>query len=87
MKSNHDNKDGLLKSLCFDSDISFLDQDNIIDFVDDGLFHVNNCYEETPSSTIFCKVCGGNVFNVGSGSYFTAIRCVKCEYEIGIHEG
>lgn len=49
---------------------------------------VGQCNEETVGTkTIKCSICGGTDFNVGSGSYFTAIRCVNCKYEICVHEG
>lgn len=38
-------------------------------------------------SDIRCKKCGALEFNVGSGDYFTAIRCPKCGWEECIHEG
>ena len=44
----------------------------------DGEYHM---------SDIRCKKCGALEFNVGSGDYFTAIRCVKCGWEECIHEG
>lgn len=36
---------------------------------------------------VVCEKCGGKEFNVGAGQYFAALRCVKCEYEICIHDG
>lgn len=34
-----------------------------------------------------CNKCGGNEFHVAQGFRYTAIRCVKCEWECGIHSG
>ncbi len=34
-----------------------------------------------------CKLCGGDKFQVGSDEYFTAIRCIRCKWEVCIHEG
>lgn len=34
-----------------------------------------------------CIICGGVEFNVGTGDYFTAIRCVKCQWEQCAHSG
>ena len=53
----------------------------------DGLFHIGQSYKEEVADTVFCKHCGGKEFNVGTGDYFTAIRCVTCHYEICIHDG
>lgn len=45
-------------------------------------FHIGESVKE-----IECLECGGRHFNVGVGSYYTAIRCVNCEWEHAIHEG
>lgn len=51
-------------------------------------FKVHQCYESRKNtSELKCKLCGGSEFNVGVGSYYTAIRCVKCKYEKCIHQG
>jgi hypothetical protein len=55
--------------------------------VKDGEFQVGRCYDDEPAETLYCKHCGGSDFKVAQGSYFTAIKCKKCEYEVGIHEG
>lgn len=60
---------------------------DVLEWKQDGLFHIGQSYEKKVADTVFCKGCGGNKFNVGQGSYYTAIRCVVCEYEILIHEG
>ena len=57
-------------------------------FIETGcLFHIGQCYDEEPAKMIKCAYCSGTEFNVGIGSYFTAIRCIKCEWEICIHDG
>jgi hypothetical protein len=53
----------------------------------DNLFHVGQTYEGKPVDTLYCLSCGGNEFNVGQGSYITAIRCIKCGWEASAHEG
>ena len=53
----------------------------------DETFHIGQCYEEEAATTLVCAKCEGKIFNVGQGSYFTAIRCVKCEWEQCIHDG
>ena len=50
-------------------------------------FNVGQCYENEPAKTLVCKHCGSEQFKVAQGSYFTAVKCVKCEYEICIHDG
>lgn len=42
-----------------------------------------------PGSTkqIECAKCGSNKFYVGSGSYFTVVKCCKCNHEECIHDG
>lgn len=39
------------------------------------------------SIRIGCAKCGGDEFHVASGEHYTAIRCVKCRWETGIHYG
>ena len=53
----------------------------------DQSFHIGQSYEEKAAITMQCIFCLGREFNVGVGNYFTAIRCVKCEWELCIHEG
>ncbi len=55
--------------------------------LEDGLFHCGQIYEDTPAKTLQCKLCGSKEFNVGTGNYFTAIKCKNCEYELCIHDG
>lgn len=49
-------------------------------------FHIGQSYEAEKVQVLECVHCKGKEFNVTTGSYFTAIRCVKCLYEICIHE-
>ena len=53
----------------------------------DGLFSIGQCYEKEPAKTVYCTLCGGKEFYVGSGSCFTAIMCVSCNWEKCIHDG
>jgi len=50
-------------------------------------FHIGQCYEEEPASRLECKVCGSKQFIVGQGSYYTALKCPTCLWEICIHDG
>lgn len=50
-------------------------------------FNIGQGYEEIPARTLICKHCGCDKFKVGQGNCFTAIKCIKCEYEVCIHEG
>ena len=61
--------------------------DSILKEVDQGDFSIGQCYEKTPAKTLICKKCGANTFIVGIGSYFTAIKCKKCKWELCIHNG
>lgn len=69
----------------FDND--YIDNSEVLNFIPDGLFKVGPTYEDRASPTAVCKTCGGNVFNVAIDSYFTAIKCVVCEWEKTVHEG
>jgi hypothetical protein len=53
----------------------------------DNTFHIGQCYESHCAKTIKCKNCGSYEFKVGVGSYYTAISCVNCKWELAIHEG
>ena len=72
---------------CFDSWDDYIEEELHSKEKEPTLFHVGQSYEDTPSKKIICGICGGDKFNVGQGNCFTAIRCVKCEWESGIHEG
>ena len=61
--------------------------DVFVKLEDDKTFKIGQCYEDQAATTIACKKCGSHEFNVGQGSYFTAIKCVKCDWQICIHEG
>ena len=52
-----------------------------------SIFHIGQSYEAFPAKKLACKSCGGDEFNVGGASYYTAIRCTKCEWEDCIHDG
>ena len=58
-----------------------------IEFKSTDMFHIGQSYEREPCNQVICKICGGEKFYVGSEEYFTAIKCVNCNYEISIHEG
>lgn len=63
------------------------EEHELVDNLNDTLFHIGQSYEKKPAETLVCKFCGSTEFNVGSGSYYTAIRCPKCEWELNIHNG
>lgn len=75
---------GKLKTL---SEYSSCDKDNFVSEVDEPIFHIGQCYEDTAAKVLQCLHCGGRDFNVGQGNYFTAIRCKTCEWEVCIHDG
>lgn len=64
---------------------SQLDVD-LIEMKKDGLFHTGQDKDDI-CETVYCKKCGGKKFNVGSATYYTGIKCIKCGWEICIHEG
>lgn len=63
--------------------------DEVLDRVpaEETVFHIGQCYEFKPADTLKCKRCGGLEFNVGKASCFTAIKCIKCLWELCVHEG
>lgn len=62
--------------------------ENIFDHKKDGLFHnLVSDNEVDKLDTIYCRICGGKEFYVGSGSYFTALKCIKCKWEACVHDG
>jgi hypothetical protein len=56
-------------------------------YVNDDEFVIGQSYEEKPAQRMECLHCGGKQFIVGQGSYFTAIKCPTCLWEVSIHEG
>ncbi len=65
----------------------FTQDDDPLESKDRGDFHIGQSYEDKACDTIVCKVCGGDRFIVGSGSYYTALKCPNCEYEVCFHVG
>jgi hypothetical protein len=49
-------------------------------------FHIGQRYDEI-AKALSCRSCGSNRFFVGKAAFFTAIKCVNCEWELCIHEG
>ncbi len=60
--------------------------ETLFEEVDDDTFHIGQ-YDEEPAKKLRCKKCGSEEFIVGSGEYFTAIKCPVCGWEKCIHEG
>lgn len=54
---------------------------------DAAQFHIGQRYEDKTALPLKCNKCGSKEFNVAQGSYYTAIRCVRCEWECCIHAG
>lgn len=54
---------------------------------DGAPFHMGQIYENESAAPQRCRICKGTAFNVAQGSYFTALRCVKCQWEVCVHEG
>jgi len=53
----------------------------------DDSFQIGQCYDDEPATTLSCTKCGSDKFMVGKGSYFTAIKCPNCKWELCIHDG
>lgn len=51
-------------------------------------FKLHQCYEK-PGDTkqVKCSKCGAGKLEVGTGSYYTVIRCPTCGHESCIHDG
>lgn len=62
------------------------DQEDILEEFEND-WHVKQGYDDCYAKQFRCKICGSDKFEVGHGSYFTAIRCPICRYEICIHDG
>ena len=67
-------------------DDAFKVYDDLVEEKKDGTFHIGQFYDKI-AVTLFCKVCGGKAFNVGTSDHWTGIKCVQCGWEICIHEG
>ncbi len=50
-------------------------------------FHIGQGYEHEVARMIACAHCHGTSFEVGVGSYFTALRCLGCGREWCQHSG
>lgn len=64
-----------------------LSAEDPLEEVPDSLFHLERWKDEGPLKTFQCRKCQGREFFVGTGIYFTAVKCVKCLYEVGVHDG
>jgi len=50
--------------------------------------HIQGWDSANPSVIVLvCKVCGTDKLQVGRSTYYTAVKCPECEYEICVHEG
>lgn len=59
----------------------------VIEETEEDEFEIGQCYEDEPAKKLKCKKCGGGKFMVGVGSYYTAIKCENCRWELCIHNG
>lgn len=66
-----------------------LDQSRFLVFDDSGgsTFHTGRMFDDEPPVRLKCGFCGSVQFEVGQSCLYTAIRCVVCGWECGIHEG
>ena len=78
------------KVFCYnDNDMYDFDfNKKVLELKEDNLFHIGQKYSVPRlAKTYYCKICGGKNFNVGDDSCWTGIKCVKCGYEVCVHEG
>jgi hypothetical protein len=61
--------------------------ENLTEKIEDNTFHIGQVYEDEAAQVLVCAKCKSREFNVGKGSYFTAIRCANCHWEKCIHDG
>jgi len=67
--------------------LDWIGDDILAKEIDDETFHIGQSYEKKAAKVLECRKCGGREFNVGQGNFFTVIRCVKCEWELCVHDG
>ena len=58
-----------------------------IELPEDETFIIGQCYENEAATTLSCNKCGSKSFNVGQGTYYTAIKCINCDWQLCIHDG
>ena len=69
----------------------FNDEDVIMEYVlkkeRRSDFHLNHESGKEGCESLICRVCNNDRLIVGQAAFFTAVRCVNCDYEITVHEG
>lgn len=55
--------------------------------VDQETWEAEPPYDNYPATKLQCIACGGTHFEVGSGDYLTAIRCINCMESVVVHSG
>lgn len=76
---------GLYDPYDCDNETILPDEGEYFDHIINETFHITHL--EKPIKTMVCRACGGTEFNIGSCSYTTYARCIKCQWEICIHSG
>ena len=61
--------------------------DVIQELPDDETFEIGQNYKKVAATTLSCKRCGNTAFMVGKGSYYTAVKCSACDWQLCIHDG
>mgnify|MGYP001103927143 CR=1 FL=1 len=80
-----DAKDKMIRRMVGNYDVE--DQSAFYE-VTDTEFNIGPVYPDSDNAKkIRCRLCGGDHFYVGTESYYTAIKCVNCEWELCIHSG
>ena len=61
--------------------------DALTEVPEDTTFSIGQSYQDVAATTLICKFCQGSTFNIGQGSYFTAVKCVQCGQQSCVHDG
>jgi hypothetical protein len=55
-------------------------------YIEEVKFNLNQGYDGS-TKQIVCSFCGHDKFYVGQGSYYTVVKCIKCQREECVHDG
>ena len=68
---------------------SWWDRNNLLEETDEiEPFHITSTLSNKEPKPLACTQCGGTEFHIGdTGSFFGAVRCVKCKWECCFYDG
>jgi len=74
---------------CYGEDLSYGEEEGYREVLrGDIKWGIQQSYDkEYKMVDLMCTSCGSFEFNVGRGTYYTAIRCSKCGWEECLHDG